>query len=273
MYLQNKYTTCYYNIINKAKSRKNITEYTEIHHIIPKSLGGDNSPENLVRLTAREHFICHLLLPKMLEGKNKRSMSFAIWSMMNLDHSNSRQRYKVNSHLYNLLKKKVSIASSELHKGKVVSNETREKQSKARKGKESPNKNKPMKETQKEKLRELIAKKGKRTLSNNPNAKSTIVNSMTYGSKLEACASLKISKYKLDCILSGIDRSTKGKKQSPEHIAKRIAPLRGRKQSIESCQKMKEGHKSREYIICEYCGISFSKQNYIRWHGNKCRNK
>ena len=32
--------------------------YYEKHHIQPKSLGGSNKKENLVRLTAREHFIC-----------------------------------------------------------------------------------------------------------------------------------------------------------------------------------------------------------------------
>ena len=41
MYLQNKYTKCYYNIIDRAKSRDLSKEtYTEKHHIIPKSLGG-----------------------------------------------------------------------------------------------------------------------------------------------------------------------------------------------------------------------------------------
>ena len=63
MYLQNKYSKYYYNIINQAKSRElapNI--YTEKHHIIPKSCGGDNSPANLVKLTAREHFICHFTI-------------------------------------------------------------------------------------------------------------------------------------------------------------------------------------------------------------------
>ena len=41
MYLQNKYTTWYYKIINKAKNRT-IAGYTEKHHIIPRSLGGKN---------------------------------------------------------------------------------------------------------------------------------------------------------------------------------------------------------------------------------------
>jgi hypothetical protein len=42
--------------------------YTEAHHIIPKSLGGTDDRSNIAVLTAREHYICHLLLPKMTQG-------------------------------------------------------------------------------------------------------------------------------------------------------------------------------------------------------------
>ena len=62
-------------IIDRAKSRTLLAnEYYEKHHIIPKSLGGTNEKENLVSLTAREHFICHLLLLKITEGKNYYKM-------------------------------------------------------------------------------------------------------------------------------------------------------------------------------------------------------
>lgn len=67
-YLYNKYSTFYFSIINNAlqQSRKKSKNfYFESHHIIPKSLGGSDLPENLVLLTAREHFICHWLLTKM----------------------------------------------------------------------------------------------------------------------------------------------------------------------------------------------------------------
>lgn len=48
--LENKYTSCYINIINKAKNRL-LDGYYETHHIVPKSLGGSNLKENLVKLT------------------------------------------------------------------------------------------------------------------------------------------------------------------------------------------------------------------------------
>ena len=78
MYLPNKYTFWYNNIIQRAQSRVLSTDtYTEKHHIIPRSLGGDDLTSNLVRLTAREHFVCHLLLTKMTTGLHLRSMCYA----------------------------------------------------------------------------------------------------------------------------------------------------------------------------------------------------
>lgn len=40
-------------------------EYFETHHKVPKSIGGTNDRNNLVNLTAREHYIAHLLLVKI----------------------------------------------------------------------------------------------------------------------------------------------------------------------------------------------------------------
>jgi hypothetical protein len=104
MYLPNKYTIWYYNIITKASLRVNQPGYTEKHHIIPKSLGGSNDPLNLVRLTAKEHFVCHRLLVKMTEGNDKRKMAHAAWGMAHLKNPYQTQRYKVTSNIYASLK-------------------------------------------------------------------------------------------------------------------------------------------------------------------------
>jgi hypothetical protein len=153
MYLQNKYTSVYNSIIERAKSRILPKEiYTENHHIIPKSLSGTDDSANLVKLTAREHFICHLLLPKMVTGIYKRNMCFALWSMITMDHSTARTRYKINSKMFQAIKTQVAQAKSDLHKGKVVSKETRKKMSEARKKHAGPNKGKAMSEGQKQKL-------------------------------------------------------------------------------------------------------------------------
>jgi 5-methylcytosine-specific restriction endonuclease McrA len=102
MYLQNKYTRWYYNIIQRAKNRILKPPY-ERHHIIPRSLGGNNFKENIVKLTAQEHFVCHLLLTKMIEGKNKEKMVYAAWAMANLENQN-QQRHKVTGRIYSILK-------------------------------------------------------------------------------------------------------------------------------------------------------------------------
>jgi len=112
MYLPNKYTTTYYKIINRAKSRT-LTEYIEKHHIIPRSLGGNDSLDNLVELTAREHFICHLLLTKMLTGKDKAKMSQAVWMMVSCS-SDNQSRYKVNNRVYEKLKVNMSMVKKDI---------------------------------------------------------------------------------------------------------------------------------------------------------------
>ena len=46
--LNNKYSRWYINIITKAIDRSAVIgEYYEKHHIIPKSMGGNNKKENL----------------------------------------------------------------------------------------------------------------------------------------------------------------------------------------------------------------------------------
>jgi len=85
-----------------------VLSYIEKHHIIPKSLGGNNEPENLVCLTAKEHFICHLLLPKMTNGDQKRKMVYAAWRMA-VQRRPDQDRYRVSSKVYEMIKIQRSI--------------------------------------------------------------------------------------------------------------------------------------------------------------------
>lgn len=90
VFITNKYTNWYYSIIQNAQTRTN-DGYTERHHIIPKSLGGDNLKDNLVRLTAREHFICHRLLTKMTVGNQKIKMLHALGKFVQNNHLQQRE--------------------------------------------------------------------------------------------------------------------------------------------------------------------------------------
>lgn len=126
MYLMNKYTDWYNSILTNAKNRVNLSGYSERHHIIPKSLGGSNDPTNLVALTAREHFICHLLLVKMTEGDNKRRMVNAAWGMSTRRNQFQDDRTRVNSRTYEFLKSNLTqsdesnLARSKKLKGRVI---------------------------------------------------------------------------------------------------------------------------------------------------------
>jgi hypothetical protein len=105
MYLQNKYTQWYYNIIQQAQSRILSPDvYVEKHHIMPSSLGGNNSKSNIVRLTPREHFVCHLLLTKMTTGNALFKMKHAVSMLMNAKNI-GRGRYIPSSRLYAYVKK------------------------------------------------------------------------------------------------------------------------------------------------------------------------
>jgi len=92
MFLPNKYTNTYYNIINRSKSIDK-PGYTELHHIIPKSLGGSDDSDNLVKLTAKEHYIAHRLLCKMTTSADRGKMSYA-FHMMSLSNKNQKRYAK-----------------------------------------------------------------------------------------------------------------------------------------------------------------------------------
>lgn len=115
LFIDNKYTHIYYKIIERAKSRT-IFDYKEKHHIIPKSLGGNNSKENIVALTAREHFICHLLLTKMTTGEARSKMSLAVFYLTGKGKSNRKNSIK-KSQLYENIRKENANYTSRQKKG------------------------------------------------------------------------------------------------------------------------------------------------------------
>jgi len=64
------YQAHYTNLIEKAKKQVLPEEtYVERHHILPVSIGGSNDPNNIVKLTARQHYFAHKLLVKIYEQK------------------------------------------------------------------------------------------------------------------------------------------------------------------------------------------------------------
>lgn len=146
IFLPNKYTKIYYQIITRAVSRE-IPQLTQKHHIVPKSLGGSNNKTNLVHLTFREHFIAHWLLTKMCDGDNKKKMHYAFWAM------GCFNKQRITSQAYAIAMK----YHYETITGRVCSIDTRRKISRANKGKQSINKGKSL--TQETKLKMSISAK------------------------------------------------------------------------------------------------------------------
>ena len=58
----------HYDLLITRAGTRVLTTYKEAHHIIPKCMGGTDDPTNLVDLTAREHYVAHILLAKIHGG-------------------------------------------------------------------------------------------------------------------------------------------------------------------------------------------------------------
>jgi hypothetical protein len=92
----------YLKFINSCKTQV-INGYFEKHHIVPKCLGGSNDSNNLVKMTARQHFIAHLILSKIFKGNYEIKMNHAVWNMVNRDSG-----VRTNSRTYEILRTKIS---------------------------------------------------------------------------------------------------------------------------------------------------------------------
>jgi len=126
------YRRIYSNLVNRGKSSRRLN-YTEKHHIIPKCKGGTDDQENLTYLTAREHYLCHLLLTRIYPDDEK--LKYAFWCMVSMNN----RKYKVSSRLF----EEFRIKLAEMKKGSKHSVDTINKMSKPRSEKGKANMRKP----------------------------------------------------------------------------------------------------------------------------------
>lgn len=118
LFLDNKYTRVYLGLMLRAQTRT-LETYSERHHVVPRCMGGSDAQENIVRLSAREHYLAHLLLCKMTRGANQRKMAFAFSRMNGISHTH--QRHLPPSRWYEFSRKMLS----EVQRNRQVSNDTR----------------------------------------------------------------------------------------------------------------------------------------------------
>lgn len=115
------YEKIYKNLVVSAKERSigmsvskiKSTGYHELHHIIPKSMGGTDEKTNLVYLTAREHYIAHWILYKI--HKNKQ-MTYAFFSMTK---KGNRSQKRYNSHTFKYAKEAMAKMISQSRSGSM----------------------------------------------------------------------------------------------------------------------------------------------------------
>jgi hypothetical protein len=118
------YRKIYNKIVERAQYRK-LESYVEKHHIIPKCIGGLDIKENIVELTAREHFLCHMLLCEIYPNENK--LKHALFLMAIGKQKIKEKTYVIGSRVYERLKEEYST----MLKGIKQSQETKNKKSKS----------------------------------------------------------------------------------------------------------------------------------------------
>lgn len=112
----------YLNFINAIKSKGNrCLYYSEKHHIIPRSINKslEKCQDNIIILSAREHFIAHYMLLKLFlyNTPEKTKMSNALFYIMSISKQKVGKDIKVNSRIYEQIRKEFSSA----HSGKLNS--------------------------------------------------------------------------------------------------------------------------------------------------------
>jgi hypothetical protein len=251
----NKYTKWYSAITTNAKQRQ-LDSYTERHHILPESLGGPDTVDNLVDLTAREHFICHWLLTKIYStGEEHWKMLNALRMMRAENPNQKRYQTKITGRVYAKLKEEYSILQSERVSGK----------------------NNPMygnkfyrSKEGKQRQREAIA--GEKNLAKSPEARQKISESKL-GKKRTPFDEVWLDK--LSQAKQGENNPRYGVEVTEETRKKIGDKIRGRKHTEEEKKRRADAIRGlkRQKRLCPHCLQLIAVNTYARWHGDHCKTR
>lgn len=98
-FIENKYSGWYRSICERSHKRDSHIDQIHRHHVVPKciwpkDLPGRDDPSNIVSLTAREHFVCHWLLTKMVSNETDLKKLNHALGRMNSNKSLSSRQYQ-----------------------------------------------------------------------------------------------------------------------------------------------------------------------------------
>ena len=159
------YKKIYDSIITRAKERQ-LEGYGENHHIVPKCLGGNNRKENIAKLTAKEHWISHLLLIEIYPNHPKLKLAVR---MMMVKGSNQERKAITSGRQFERLRIQAAKAHSSLMLGVLrtpFTQEHRDNIRKAKLGKPGTNKGKTF--TKEHRANIGLASKGRISGDKNP---------------------------------------------------------------------------------------------------------
>lgn len=244
-----KYTKWYNQITERARCRI-IDTYTETHHIKPRSLGGTDDIDNLVELTAREHFICHWLLVKMTTGEDHYKMLNALRMMRAEKLGQQRYETAITSRVYESIKQEYARLQSERIRGENNPMWGKTHTKKARRMISEKNTGKKL--TEEQIARQVIAQTGRKRKPFSEEWRAKMSESKRgeknnrYGVELSEETRRKIG-----------DR-IRGRKQTPEEKARRAEANRG---------------KVKPKKLCPHCDQMIAVNTYPRWHGDRCSHR
>lgn len=116
------YRQIYEDLCERGRNRC-LLFYKETHHILPRCMGGNDDPKNLVDLTPEEHYLAHQLLVKIYPENKK--LAYALQAMCASSGNQIR-----NNKMYGWVREAVN----EARKNFKHSDETKKKMSLTRKG-------------------------------------------------------------------------------------------------------------------------------------------
>lgn len=268
------YERIYNELVSNAKQRGPIEGYTETHHIIPKSMGGSDDKENLVVLTAREHFIAHWLLYKI---HRNHSMACA-WKMMCVgDDRHSRytsHSFKYAKETFSQTMKEYQTGETNSFFGRKHSEETKKYMSEYQKGELSPNYGKTPSDETRAKMSE--SRKGMVFSDEHRANLSKALTGITYKQTKVTCphcgkegGATNMKRYHFDNCGKNVT--------SDEHRTKLSKANKGKTISAEQRAKISEANKGKtwkqEAVTCPHCGKEGGSANMKRYHFDNCKNK
>lgn len=267
------YQRVYMRIITRAKHQGRVKGgdvYYESHHIIPKSLGGNNSSENLVLLTGKEHFICHLLLVRIhVDNHINHVKMLRALLMLRAKHQNHVGRH-ITSRTYERVKMMLYgnggllVGTNSPFYGRTHSEQTRRNLSVSRTGVRNPQYGKePWNKGKTKKTDQRIssaADKSKKSLYNTDRPQ---ISDRTKQQLSEKARERGLGKVK-----------TEKHRNSIKHYARAFAATDEGKQKLEQMKnKSLEATKGvkKERVVCPHCLKEGGKPAMIRFHFDNCK--